>query len=220
MWQLVLPIIIGVLILVLLICIVTTEGRYFGKQLLHRIYDLRTGGFEIRDDWELWHHLIKRLKINSSEQLLDLGTQTGHLPRLVARQRGFQGTAVGVDWSEEMIQEAQRQARLEGTAQHTRFLQADVQKPLPFPDKTFTLLVCVTGVLDALRNTDAFFEEIKRVLRPNGRIVFSLSRRHLKPGSLRDLNWFTEQLAKRGFTKPQIIPWTATQELIISQLKI
>jgi ubiquinone/menaquinone biosynthesis C-methylase UbiE len=219
MWQLLLPILIVVLLLVLLICVIASEGRYFGKRLLRKIYDLRTGEFEIRDDWELWHHLIKRLKISPTERLLDLGTQTGHLPRLVARQQGFQGTAVGVDWSEDMIQEAKRQARLEGTAQHTKFLHADVQQPLPFTDDSFTLLVCVTGVLDAIRYPDTLFKEIRRILCPNGRVVFSISSRQLKPSSPRDLVWFSERLVKHGFTKPKVIPWTVNDNLVVSKLE-
>ncbi|MFX1562333.1 MAG: class I SAM-dependent methyltransferase [Promethearchaeota archaeon] len=213
------PLIIIILLLMFLICIVSTEGRYFGKRLLRRIYDLRTGEFEIRDDWELWNHLVRRIHVSSSEKLLDLGTQTGHLPRLVARQRGFQGIAVGVDWSAEMIQEAKRQARLEGTSQHTRFIHADIQQPLPFSDDTFTLLVCVTGVLDAFRYPDALFKEIRRVLQPSGRVIFSISRHQLKTSGIRDLKWFSGQLAKHGFAKPKLFPWTAAQQLIESQLE-
>jgi len=69
---------------------------------LRRLYNLRAGTFEVRDHWDQWQLLIRRLDIASTEHLLDLGTQTGHFPRLVAKQAGFQGSVVGIDWSEEM----------------------------------------------------------------------------------------------------------------------
>jgi ubiquinone/menaquinone biosynthesis C-methylase UbiE len=174
--------------------------------------------FEVRDDWELWEHLIHRLKIRPSEHLLDLGTQTGHLPRSVVRQRGFAGRVVGIDWSYEMIQEAQRQSRLEGTASKVQFLCQNVQEPLPFPDNSFTLVTSVTGLLEALRDPEDLFREIYRVLLVPGRVVFSFEIRPLRPMNIRTIEWITDRLTKLGFTHLQTIPWTTTHKLVIFEL--
>lgn len=218
MWLLFLFLFIIGIILALLFFILGTEGRYFGKRFIRWLYNRRSVQYEVRDDWELWEHLIKRLKISPSEQLLDLGTQTGHLPRLVARQPDFKGRVVGIDWSADMIQEAQRQARLEETATRIQFLSRDVQQPLPFPDATFTLVTCVTGLLDGLRDPDTLFAEIRRVLQPGGRVVFRFEPRPLKATKIRHLDWFSKRLAKWGFSEPQTRPWTATHKLVISKL--
>ena len=205
-------------VLVLLVFIVVTEGRYFGKRFLRRLYNLRAGAFELREDWDQWRLLIRRLEISSSEQLLDLGTQTGHFPRLVAKQGEFKGAVVGVDWSEEMIREAQRQSQLEGTSNSTKFLCADVRQPLHFPDNSFTLVVCATGLLDGLRNPGPLFEEISRVLQSGGRFAFSYAHGSLEapemcPQALEIL------LKNSGFSTPRTIPWLPTRLLMLSSLE-
>ena len=206
-------------ILGLLIFIVATEGRYFGKRLLRWGYNRRSVAFEVRDDWELWENLIKRLKIGNSEELLDLGTQTGHLPRLVARKRGFEGHVVGIDWSEEMIQEARRQSRLEGTASKTRFLCRDVGEPLPFDNDTFTLVTCVTGLLNGLRAPELLFREVQRVLKVNGRVVFRFETQPRRPTLTRYPPWFTERLELLGFQLIETVPWTPLHTVLIFQLQ-
>jgi ubiquinone/menaquinone biosynthesis C-methylase UbiE len=118
-----------------------------------------------------------------------------------------------------MIREAKRQARLEGTAGRTRFVCADVDQRLPFPADAFTMVVCATGVLDGMHSPDRLLADIRRVLRLNGRVIFSYSSRHLKPSSIHDRNWFSEHLPKFGFTSPQVVPWTATHNLLIAQLR-
>ncbi len=217
MWLLPFFLIILFIVLALLIFIIVTEGRYFGKLFLRRLYGLRAGTFEIRDDWDQWLHLIRRLGISATEHLLDLGTQTGHLPRLVAMKAGFQGSAVGVDWSEEMIREAQRQSMLEGTNKFTQFLCTDVRQPLPFPDETFTLVVCVTGLLDGLRNPEPLFKEIRRVLKPKGRFAYSYTQRQQKTSSHGPLH-LSHLLVKSGFNTPKSIPWLTTHHVMLSHL--
>jgi ubiquinone/menaquinone biosynthesis C-methylase UbiE len=218
MWILFVALIIIGIILAVLIFIIATEGRYFGKTLIRWGYDRRSVSFEVRDDWELWEHLIKRLDIRLTEELLDLGTQTGHLPRLVARQRDFRGHAVGVDWSEDMIHEAQRQARLEGTESRTQFLCRDVQNALPFPENTFSLVTVVTGLLNALKAPDVLFREIWRVLQPGGRVAFRFTLQPLRYTPNRKVEWFRSQLEPLGFTYLETLSWTPTHKILVFQL--
>lgn len=218
MWLVFLLIMVIGVILGLLVFIVATEGKYFGKRLIRWGYNRRSVAFEVRDDWELWEHLIKRLKVNNSEELLDLGTQTGHLPRLVARKRGFSGRVVGIDWSEEMIQEARRQTRLEGTASRTRFLCRDVQEPLPFDNDSFTLVTCVTGLLNGLKNPELLFKEVQRVLKVKGRMVFRFEPQPRRPTLIRDSLWFIERLTPLGFQQTETVPWTPLHTILIFHL--
>ena len=218
MWILIIALAIIGIILAVLVFIIVTEGRYFGKRLMRWGYDRRSVTFEVRDDWELWEHLIKRLEISLTDVLLDLGTQTGHLPRLVARQRNFQGRVVGIDWSEEMIQEAKRQTRLEGSQAKVQFLCRDVQNPLPFPENTFTLVTVVTGLLNGLKTPIDLFKEIQRVLQPGGRVVFRFTPQPLRYTSIRRSEWFIERLEPLGFIYSETMAWTPTHEIIVFQL--
>lgn len=218
MWLLSVALAIVCIILVVLGIIIATEGRYFGKRLIRWGYDRRSVSFEVRDDWELWEHLIRHLEIAANEELLDLGTQTGHLPRLVARQRGFKGHIVGIDWSEEMIQEAKRQSRLEGTQVFVQFLCRDVQNPLPFEKNRFSLVTVVTGLLDGLKAPEELFQEIRRILKPDGRVALRYTPQPLRYTRIRKIEWFISRLEPLGFTHLDTITWTSTQKIIVFQL--
>lgn len=219
MWPLFLLLIIIGILLAILIFILLTEGRYLGKQLVRWSYNRRSMAFELRNDWKLWEHLIKRLGIRPAEELLDLGTQTGHLPRLVARTRNFKGHVVGIDWSEEMIIEARRQAQLEGTSSHASFLCCDVQNPLPFSDDTFTVVTCVTGLINGLKKPEELFNEIQRVLKIDGRVAFRFEPHPLRPASIRNSSWFNSRLEPLGFSQTNRIAWTQTYKILVFQLK-
>ena len=218
MWILFIALAIIGILLAVLIFIILTEGRYFGRGLMRWGYDRRSVTFEVRDDWELWEHLIKHLEISPTEALLDLGTQTGHLPRLVARQRHFKGRVIGIDWSEEMIQEAKRQIRLEGTQARVQFLCQDVQQPLPFTENMFTLITVVTGLLNGLKSPELLFKEIQRVLKPDGRVVFRFTPQPLRYTQIRKPKWFSERLEPLGFIYSETKSWTPIYEIIIFQL--
>ncbi len=218
MWAFYLVLAIIGTILIFLVFIIATEGRYFGKRLIRWGYDRQSAAFEVRDDWELWEHLIKRLRISPTEKLLDLGTQTGHLPRLVARRRGFKGHVVGIDWSEEMIREARRQSRLEGTQSNTQFLCRDVQKPLPFENNTFTLVTVVTGLMNGLKTPEALFQEIHRVLTPLGRVAFRFTPQQLRYPPIRKPKWFVSRLEPLGFIYLESLKWTTNYEIIVFQI--
>jgi len=98
-------------------------------------------------------------------KVLDLGCGTGrHALWLAAR-----GAAVtGVDFSEGMLEEARRKP----DAEQVRFLRHDLHTPLPLGDGEFDLVVSGL-VLEHLRELVGFFQEIKRVLRADGRAVVS-----------------------------------------------
>jgi len=217
-WLPLLLLVIFSAILIVIVFILVTEGKYFGRPLIRWIYNRQSLAFEVRDDWTLWEHLIQHLDINFDEQLLDLGTQTGHLPRLVARQRGFQGHIVGIDWSEEMITEAQRQSHLEGTAGRIKFLCQDVRDPLPFADDTFTLVTCVTGLLKGLRTPRSLFQEIQRLLKKNGRVAFRIEIQPLRSTPVRNETWLSQHLAPFGFAFVKTRSWTPTRIIALYQL--
>jgi malonyl-CoA O-methyltransferase len=96
---------------------------------------------------------------------LDLGCGTGrHALWLVAAG----ATVTAVDFSEGMLAEARRKPG----AEQVRFLKYDVHEPLPFGAGDFDLVVSGL-VLEHIRDLDAFFAEIRRVLKTGGRAVLS-----------------------------------------------
>jgi SAM-dependent methyltransferase len=95
---------------------------------------------------------------------LDLGTGTGLAAFLLAR-RFPEAEVVGVDVSEEMLEQARRNTPPE-LAARVHFEHADAAR-LPYADGSFQLV--------SLANMIPFFDELERVTAPGGRLLFSFS---------------------------------------------
>jgi malonyl-CoA O-methyltransferase len=97
--------------------------------------------------------------------VLDLGCGTGrHALRLASR-----GACVtALDLSEGML----AKARAKLGAEQVRFVLHDAQRALPFESASFDRVVSGL-VLEHVRDLEAFFREVRRVLRPRGVAVIS-----------------------------------------------
>jgi ubiquinone/menaquinone biosynthesis C-methylase UbiE len=98
--------------------------------------------------------------------VLDLGCGTGrHAVRLAAAG----ATVHAIDFSEAML----ARGRAKPGADRVTFRAHDLAEPLPFAGGAFDLIVCGL-VIDHIRDLDALFREVRRVLRPAGSAVVSV----------------------------------------------
>jgi len=106
------------------------------------------------------------LALGPGERVLDVGSGPGLLAREMAEEVGAGGEVVGLDASEPMIALARR--RCEGLAQ-VRFEHGDALR-LPWPDGHFDAAVS-TQVYEYVADLDAAFRELRRVMKPEGRVA-------------------------------------------------
>lgn len=109
-------------------------------------------------------HSVRALSPAPGELILDAGCGTGRnlAPILEAGAR-----PVGMDFSAGMLRVAHR-------AQPSVLLAAaDLQRPLPFADACFDAALCAL-VGEHLSDLPATLGELRRVLKPGGRLVFSV----------------------------------------------
>lgn len=102
--------------------------------------------------------------------VLDAGCGTGRHTVRLAEQAA---RVIALDFSANML--AQTRAKLEqrGLADRVVLIEHDLAKPLPVGDHAVDVSVCAL-VGEHLSNLPAVFAELARVLRPGGRLVFSV----------------------------------------------
>jgi SAM-dependent methyltransferase len=118
--------------------------------------------------------------------ILDLGTGSGAAARFLA-QRWPEASVTGVDVSPGMIDEARSRA----TSDRERYVVGDAAA-LPFPEGAFDLVV--------LLNMIPFFDELARVVAPNGTLVIAFSRGSTTPIFVPEERLRAE-LRRRGFSE-------------------
>ena len=113
------------------------------------------------------------LDIAEGERVLDVGCGSGAVTREIAKRVGSRGLAIGLDPSPALLAVARELAQESGLGDHVEFREGNALR-LPFPDRSFDVVVCVT-VLSHVPAGEAAIPELVRVLRPGGRLgVFDL----------------------------------------------
>ena len=108
---------------------------------------------------------LDRLEIASKERILDLGCGTGTLIEHLL-QMFPEAEVVGIDVSEEMLKVAKQ--KLSESVE----LKLGSADNLPFPNNSFDVIVS-TSVFHYFRDPIRVLQEVKRVLKPYGRLVIT-----------------------------------------------
>ncbi len=119
-------------------------------------------------------HLIKkklwyREYLSKNDTLLDMGTNTGQHAIDASR---YVRQVAAFDFDRKLLGIALQKAK-DSKVNNIRFIKANAEKKLPFKDNLFTAVLCL-DVLEHLKNESSTLREIKRVLRPNGKLFLSL----------------------------------------------
>ena len=111
-------------------------------------------------------HTLNKLSVKRGEKILDVGCGVGFLSYEIALQTGDSGRVSGIDQNSEMIRHANKRCE---NLQNTEFSEANANE-LPFPEESFDA-ACCTQVLLYVNDVAQVISEIKKVLKPAGRII-------------------------------------------------
>ena len=112
----------------------------------------------------------KRLELDSSSELLEVGSGSGGPALFTAATTGCQ--VIGVDIHAAGVAAANEAARERGLAERARFVCADASQRLPFDGGSFNAVICIDAV-DHIYDRAAVLREWHRLLHPGGRILFT-----------------------------------------------
>jgi ubiquinone/menaquinone biosynthesis C-methylase UbiE len=163
---------------------------WFGSVILRRLLN--------RMNMAVVESTISRIGLEPHHQLLEIGFGGGAALALVSK-RLVTGVVTGVDFSPEMVREAERRFRHEIANGRLRVQLADIAA-LPFASATFDRVFTINTIYfwpDTVRG----FAEIRRVLKPGGLAVIALrSRENMERIS------FTQH-GFRLFSPPEVPPF-------------
>jgi arsenite methyltransferase len=122
--------------------------------------------------------------------VLDLGCGAGTDLLIAAQMVGPGGRAIGIDLTPSMVERARHSAAemgLENVEVHEGLIE-----DVPLPDESVDIVIS-NGVIDLVPNKDAVFSEIKRVLRPGGRLQIAdvVIHREVSEEAKRDIDLWT-----------------------------
>ncbi len=126
-----------------------------------------------QDSWttdEEFREFVRWLDLSSQSEVLDIASGSGgpaiHLAEITgARVTGLEINRHGIATARDLVKARKLESRV-------RFEHGDASQPLPFDQGTFDGLICVDAV-NHLPHRHHVFSEWYRVLKPNGRLVFT-----------------------------------------------
>ncbi len=128
-------------------------------------------------------------------RVLDAGIGTGALSLSLARLLGGRVRLDGIDISPRMLFEARHAFAKEGLGVALRL--GDL-RDLPYEDESFDV-VMLGHVVEHLPNPQAALAEVRRVLRPGGRVLVCITRRSLAGLGIQ-LRWRTHRVSEEQMT--------------------
>jgi SAM-dependent methyltransferase len=128
--------------------------------------------------------------LEPGEQVVDVGSGSGFDSFVAAGQVGPSGRVVGVDMTDEMLVKAGRTAAELGL-DNVEF-RAGLAEQLPVADGWADVVIS-NGVINLCADKAAVFAEIRRVLRPGGRLQFAdiANGRPVPIEAMRDIDLWT-----------------------------
>jgi arsenite methyltransferase len=107
-------------------------------------------------------------ELHEGETVLDLGSGGGIDVLLSASRVGSTGTAYGLDMTDEMLEQARRNAEQAGVS-NVEFLKGLIEE-VPLPDSSVDVVIS-NCVINLSADKPKVFREAARVLRPGGRFA-------------------------------------------------
>ncbi len=113
---------------------------------------------------------VRYADLQPGEIVLDVGSGAGIDTFIAAKKVGPRGRAIGLDMTPEMLERARANQQVLGLA-NVEFRQGKMEQ-IPLDDASVDVIIS-NGVINLSTDKHRTFQELYRVLKPGGRLVFS-----------------------------------------------
>jgi ubiquinone/menaquinone biosynthesis C-methylase UbiE len=128
-------------------------------------------------------------------RVLDIGTGTAQIPIVLCQEKSCY-QVLGVDMAQSMLILGRRNIEAAGLLQQIRLELAD-GKSLPYPNWEFDMVLS-NSLVHHLPDPQSFFQEVARLVKPNGAVLI---RDLLRPDSLAEIDSLAETLREQIVTE-------------------
>ena len=173
-----------------------------------------------RDQWQQPDRVIATLKLRPGDQVADLGAGSGYFTFKLAKAVGPAGKIYAVDIDREMTDLIARQAQKDSvTNVETILAKADD----PILPKSGVDLIFTSNTYHHIDNRVAYFANLRKTLRPGGRIaVIDYDRRAWLEGLLRHYTpteFIKREMDQGGYVLRQELDFLDRQSFLIFAVK-
>ncbi len=177
----------------------TKEEAKTSYDRISRFYDYFEGPFE-RD---VRGRALEQLNVKEGETVLEVGFGTGHCLEDMARRVGKTGKAYGIDISSGMLEITRERLEKAGLTERVELYRGDAMS-MPYENEMFDA-VFMSFALELFDTPEipVVLKEIKRVLKPNGRLgVVSMSKEDGESILLKLYEWLHKNFPKYADCRP------------------
>jgi len=147
---------------------------------------------------------LKLLSVREGEEVLEIGIGTGFSLVEIAKAVGEKGKAYGLDITPQMLEMTRERVEKTGLANRVELQEADARN-MPYQDARFDA-VYTASTLELFDTPDIprVLKEIKRVLKPSGRLCVASLTKEGREGSLflRFYEWLHQKVPKYASCMP------------------
>ena len=169
-----------------------------------------------RDAWQEPQKVVAMLQIRPGDHIADLGSGSGYFTFYLAKAAGPTGKVYAVDIDEEMNDVVAKRAKKEDV-NNVEVILAKPDNPL-LP-ATGVDLIFTTNVYHHIENPIAYFANLRKVLRPSGRIaIIDFDRRAWLEGLFRHYTpseFIKREMEQAGYTLQREFNFLDRQSFLI-----
>lgn len=170
---------------------------------------IKTGEWMNKGNLRINHDTLKVLQASGEEHILEIGMGNGFFVKNILEDHP-QLKYTGCDFSDVMIGQANKinaEWVIKGQA---TFINADISS-LPFQNETFDTLFTINTIY-FWENEVAILNELKRVLKPNGKLIITLRPKRQM------INYPFTKYGFNMFSKEDLIGLLATNGFVVSEV--